>query len=203
MQFAEQPGGPSVRLRFIALHLWISLPVALAGARPARHFSNMPQFRPRPTKRAQDLRNNATDVERRLGSHLRLRRLGGFKFTRQMSVGPFVCDFLCRERGLVIELDGGQHAEQVGQDARRTTFLEKRGLSVLRFWNNDVLQNSDSVLQVILSRLEELPAKFTRPPLPLAGGEEARSAEGVGLFENIPHDGPTPQPPPASGRGLQ
>ena len=172
----------------------------LAGVPRARHFSNMPQFRPRPTKRAQDLRKNATDAERRLWSRLRLRRLGGFKFSRQMSVGPFVCDFLCRERGLVVELDGGQHADQVAKDARRTVYLERKGLTVLRFWNNDVLQNRDGVLQVILNQLEELPARFTRLPLPLAGGDEPRSGEGVGLN---PSNGPTPQPPPASGRGLQ
>ena len=159
----------------------------------------MPQFRPRPTKRAQELRNNPTDAERRLWGHLRLRQLGGFKFTRQRTVGPFVCDFLCRERGLVIELDGGQHADRVAQDNARTAFLEREGLTILRFWNNDVLQNTDGVLQAILLKLEQLPAKFSRHPLPLAGGEEARSAEGVGL-SNPPRT--HPQPPPASGRGL-
>ena len=162
----------------------------------------MPQFRPRQTKRAQDLRNNATDAERRLWAHLRHRRLGGFKFSRQMSVGPFVCDFLCRERGLVVELDGGQHAERTAQDERRTAFLNAEGLAVLRFWNNDVFENMEGVLQTILRNLQQLPPKFTRPPLPLAGGEEARSAEGVGLTCKISHNAPTPQPPPASGRGL-
>jgi very-short-patch-repair endonuclease len=162
----------------------------------------MPQFRPRPTKRAQELRNNPTDAERRLWSRLRMRQLGGFKFSRQMGVGPFVCDFLCRERGLVVELDGGQHADQVMKDARRTSFLEREGLVVLRLWNNDVLQNTDGVLEAILAKLEELPAKFTPPPLPLAGGEEPRSGEGVGPTGAGSHDTPTPQPPPASGRGL-
>jgi hypothetical protein len=73
---------------------------------------------------------------------------------------------------------------------------------VLRFWNNDVLQNTDGVLQMILSTLEQLPTKFERPPLPLAGGEEPRSGEGVGLSDDSSHNRPTPQPPPASGRGL-
>jgi very-short-patch-repair endonuclease len=159
----------------------------------------MPQFRPRPTKRAQHLRNNATDAERRLWAQLRLRRLGGFKFTRQRSVGPFVCDFICREHGLVIELDGGQHAERTAVDARRTRFLEQQGLTVLRFWNNDVFENMDGVLEAILTQLEQLPAKFTATPLPLAGGEEPRSGEGVGPNDTLRAH---PQPPPASGRGL-
>ena len=159
----------------------------------------MPQFRPRPTKRAQQLRNNATNAERRLWLHLRNRQLGGFKFSRQMPVGPFVCDFLCRERALVVEVDGGQHAGSGKQDARRTAFLEQQGLTVLRFWNNEILENPAGVLQVILCQLKSLPARFDRSPLPLAGGEEPRSGEGVGPREvRDAH----PQPPPASGRGL-
>ncbi|NUQ17040.1 MAG: DUF559 domain-containing protein [Sphingomonas sp.] len=154
----------------------------------------MPQFRPRQTKRARELRNAATEAERRLWAYLRQRRLGGFKFSRQMSVGPFVCDFLCRERGLVVELDGGQHADREAQDARRTLFLKREGLTVVRFWNSDVFDNIDGVLQVIDAKLQELPARFERPPLPLAGGDELRSSEGVGPDELIP--------PPASGRGL-
>jgi very-short-patch-repair endonuclease len=159
----------------------------------------MPQFRPRPTKRARELRNNATDAERRLWARLRHRQLGGFKFSRQMDVGPFICDFLCRERGLVVELDGGQHADRAAEDERRTAFLNGEGLTVLRFWNNDVFDNVDGVLQAILLKLEQLPPKFERPPLPLAGGDEPRSGEGVGLSDKIRTH---PQPPPASGRGL-
>ncbi|MGE5563426.1 MAG: endonuclease domain-containing protein [Bacillota bacterium] len=161
----------------------------------------MPQFRPRQTKRAQELRNNATEAERRLWAHLRQRRLGGFKFTRQMSVGPFVCDFVCRERGLVVELDGGQHAERTAEDARRTAFLEREGLSVVRFWNNDVFDNLDGVLQLILASLERLPVRFGGRPLPLAGGDEARSAEGAGPTLDILAQRTHPLPPPASGRG--
>ena len=159
----------------------------------------MPQSRSRPTKRAQSLRNNATDAERKLWQHLRLRQLGGFKFSRQMPVGPFVCDFLCRERMLVVEVDGGQHSDRAAQDASRTLCLERHGLTVLRFWNNDVMENLDGVLQVILSTLKELPARFADSPLPLAGGEEAHSAEGVGASATKHAH---PQLPPASGRGL-
>jgi very-short-patch-repair endonuclease len=160
----------------------------------------MPQFRPRQTKRAQELRNNATEAEQRLWGRLRRRRLGGFKFSRQMSVGPFVCDFLCRERGLVVELDGSQHAEQESRDTRRTAFLNRDGLKVVRFWNNDVFENLEGVLRAILAELEQLPARFTNSPLPLAGGEELRSGEGVGASTKAT---PTLQSPPASGRGLK
>jgi very-short-patch-repair endonuclease len=159
----------------------------------------MPQFRPRPTKRAQQLRNETTDAERTLWRHLSRRQLQGFKFSRQMPVGPFICDFVCRERMLVVELDGGQHSDRAAQDAHRTRFLRQEGLTVLRFWNNDVLQNTDGVLGVILAKLQALPSRFTNSPLPLAGGEEPRSGEGVGPTRDTRAH---PQPPPASGRGL-
>ncbi|GAA4039629.1 hypothetical protein GCM10022281_20620 [Sphingomonas rosea] len=90
-----------------------------------------------------------------------------------MPVGPFITDFLCRERGLVIELDGGQHAESVS-DTMRTEFLRSEGLTVMRFWNHDVLGNMDGVLSVILAKLDGLPSWSRRAhpqPLPQAGGE--------------------------------
>ena len=86
----------------------------------------MPEFRPRPTNRAQKLRNNATDAERRLWKHLSRRQLEACKFSRQMPVGPYICDFLCHERKLIVEVDGGQHAENK-RDVRRTAFLEAQG----------------------------------------------------------------------------
>jgi very-short-patch-repair endonuclease len=113
----------------------------------------MPQFRPRATKRAQQLRNSATEPERRLWRHLSRRQLEGYKFSRQMPVGPFICDFMCRERQLIIELDGGQHADST-RDASRTAFLEAEGYRVVRFWNNDVLSNTQGVLQVIAEALK-------------------------------------------------
>ena len=70
-----------------------------------------------------------------------------------MPVGPFICDFLCRERKLVVEVDGGQHAESA-RDAKRTAFLEAEGYRVIRFWNNDVLENVEGVLQVIAEALK-------------------------------------------------
>jgi very-short-patch-repair endonuclease len=120
----------------------------------------MPQVRTRPTKRAQQLRNNATDAERKLWRHLSSRQVEGFKFSRQMPIGPFICDFLCRERQLIIELDGGQHA-QSQRDTSRTAYLEREGYRVIRFWNNDVLGNVEGVIQVIGEALQA-----STPPTP-------------------------------------
>jgi very-short-patch-repair endonuclease len=133
----------------------------------------MPKRLDRPTRRAQQLRNNATEAERKLWGYLSRRQLGGYKFSRQMPIGPFICDFLCRERGLVIEVDGGQHADNVS-DARRTAFLRSEGLTVLRFWNNEVLTNVEGVLTTVLASLDDNPSskRSTHPqPLPQAGGE--------------------------------
>lgn len=131
----------------------------------------IPQLR-RPTKRAQQLRNNATDAERLLWRHLRGRQLNGFKFSRQMPVGPFICDFTCRERRLIVELDGGQHAEST-TDLPRTAFLETQGYRVIRFWNNDVLENVEGVLTIIAAALQSDPPL---DPLPQAGGEDSLGA---------------------------
>src|ERR1044072_915292 len=100
------------------------------------------------------LRSNQTDAERKLWLALRDRRLGGFKFVRQEAIGPFIVDFVCRERTLVIEVDGGQHADNA-RDARRDAYLAGEGYRVLRFWNNDVLANRDGVLLTILDALNE------------------------------------------------
>jgi primosomal protein N' (replication factor Y) len=93
-----------------------------------------------------------TDAERRLWSALRGRRLRGYKFRRQHPLGPFVADFACIEHRLVVEADGGQHAESP-DDERRTAWLERRGWRVLRFWNTDILTNIDGVQDVILRAL--------------------------------------------------
>jgi very-short-patch-repair endonuclease len=117
----------------------------------------MVRFRARPTRRARELRNNATDAEKQLWYHLRNRQLDGHKFSRQMPVGPFICDFMCRQARLVVELDGGQHDAAAGRDEERTRFIESEGYRVIRFWNNDVLGNMDGVLTEILRVLEVTP----------------------------------------------
>ena len=107
------------------------------------------------TDRARGLRRDSTEAERLLWYRLRDRRFGGVKFRRQKPVGGYFVDFVSTERRLVIELDGGQHAEQREADELRTRWLESRGYRVLRFWDDDVLLRLDSVLEVIRRALEE------------------------------------------------
>ena len=100
--------------------------------------------------RARNLRRDQTDAEGKLWARLRTRQLCGLKFRRQHPIGPYVADFCCVERGLVVELDGGQHATQAEADQRRSTYLEQRGYRVLRFWDNEVLVSPDAVLEQIV-----------------------------------------------------
>jgi very-short-patch-repair endonuclease len=108
---------------------------------------------------ARHLRRGSTDAERLLWRHLRDRRLSGAKFRRQCSFGPYVADFYCDAAKLVIELDGGGHAQtqQAEHDEARHRELKRRGIRQLRFWNNEVLQNLDGVLQVICEALSPSP----------------------------------------------
>jgi len=97
---------------------------------------------------ARALRRNATDVERTLWQRLRGRQIEDAKFVSQFPIGPYVVDFACRAARLAIELDGGQHAEST-TDAARTTLIEAHGYVVLRFWNNDVVEDMEGVLETI------------------------------------------------------
>ena len=99
--------------------------------------------------RARALRRDMTDAERRLWAALRHRRLRHLKFRRQHPLGPFIVDFACIEHRLIVEADGGPHADS-DDDARRTALLESRGWRVLRFWNNDILANPEGVQEAIL-----------------------------------------------------
>lgn len=103
------------------------------------------------------LRREPTIAERKLWFALRDRRLGGFKFVRQEAIGPYVVDFVCREKKLIIEVDGGQHAERM-RDRMRDNALLAEGYHVMRFWNSDVLKNRDGVLSAILAKLDEMNA---------------------------------------------
>jgi len=106
----------------------------------------------RMTGLARNLRNNATEAERRLWLHLRASRFERTKFTRQFPIGDFIADFACRSLRLAIELDGGQHADST-TDANRTRIIEAHGYRVLRFWNNEVLENINGVLTVISEKI--------------------------------------------------
>ncbi|MGE8396782.1 MAG: endonuclease domain-containing protein [Comamonas sp.] len=104
---------------------------------------------------AQTLRQASTEAEQLLWRHLRARQLGGFKFRRQYPLGAYVLDFVCLEKHLVVELDGGQHnePEQMRHDQIRTSWLQAQGFEVLRFWNHEVLQQNNDVLARVLQAL--------------------------------------------------
>lgn len=107
------------------------------------------------TNNARNLRNNPTEAERILWPHLRYRQLNGHKFRRQHSVGPYIVDFACVEEKLIIEIDGGQHASQIDYDTIRTQSLESQGFTVLRFWNHQVLNETETVKITILKALAQ------------------------------------------------
>ena len=125
----------------------------------------------RPTKRARNLRNDATDAEQMLWRQLKGSRLQNLKFSRQLPIAGYFADFVCRSHKLIVELDGTQHCEHQSYDEARTRDLAAAGYRVIRFWNNDLTSNMAGVLETIASA--------------------AIGTERV----------PTPQPPPASGRG--
>jgi very-short-patch-repair endonuclease len=112
---------------------------------------------------------------------LRWRQIEEAKFVRQERIGPYVVDFVCREPRLVVEVDGGQHATDP-RDAVRDAWLSDRGYRVLRFWNNDVLSNTEGVLEMIAAALSDAAVGRTRGgapsprPSPPEGGEGARAA---------------------------
>ena len=115
---------------------------------------------------ARRLRQESTGAEKKLWSRLRDRRLASAKFRRQLPIGPYIADFACVEAQLIVELDGGQHADRAEHDEARSAFLNSKGFRVLRFWNNDVLLNIEGVLTVILQALDPSPQ-----PSPLERGE--------------------------------
>jgi very-short-patch-repair endonuclease len=106
------------------------------------------------TAKAKELRKNSTDAERALWRQLRAHRLIGYKFRRQQPMGRYIVDFVCFEKQVIVELDGGQHAEQAAYDAERTAWLQSQGFRVLRFWNQEVLQNTEAMVEVILRECE-------------------------------------------------
>ena len=106
-----------------------------------------------PSTFARQLRSAPTDAEIRLWSRLRRKQLDGFRFRRQQPIGPYIVDFFCPDAKLIVEVDGGQHNVEEEKDARRTRWLEARGYRVIRFWNNDVLSNTDGVVLTVLEEL--------------------------------------------------
>jgi very-short-patch-repair endonuclease len=105
------------------------------------------------TPRSRSLRVNQTDAEKKLWWRLRNRQIADAKFVRQDPIGPYIVDFVCREQRLIVEVDGGQHADSPA-DKVRDAWLMSHNYRVMRFWNNDVLKNMDGVLTTIISAIE-------------------------------------------------
>ena len=106
--------------------------------------------------KARELRKNMTPQERQIWAFLRKRSINGLKFRRQYPIENYIVDFICHEKNLIIEIDGGQHnsPEEQIYDKKRTNFLESKGFRVIRFWNNDINNNIDGVYSEILKFLE-------------------------------------------------
>ncbi len=115
------------------------------------------------TEAARELRKNMTNAEKVLWKRLKAKQLGGLKFRRQEQIGRFVADFVCYEKGIVIEADGGQHALEREKDEERTEWLNAQGYTVLRFWNNDILTNIEGVMETINSACIEAPSPRPSP----------------------------------------
>jgi very-short-patch-repair endonuclease len=105
--------------------------------------------------KARALRKNQTLAETALWQRLRNREFCGHKFRRQVPIGPYVVDFLCKASRLIVEVDGGQHANQVHDDAARDTYLRGQGYQIVRFWNNEVLGNLNGVLESLTLTLSQ------------------------------------------------
>ena len=128
---------------------------------------------PEITQSARNLRRHMSGAEQRLWYLLRRRQLDGFRFRRQQPIGPFIVDFVCLKERLVVELDGGSHTETQGYDEVRTTWLEAKDYRVLRFWNNDVMGNQESVIDRILEALlQRSRSPLPSPPPEVGGGND-------------------------------
>jgi very-short-patch-repair endonuclease len=117
-----------------------------------------------------------SNAEWRLWYRLRAHRFAGHKFKRQVPIGAYVVDFACLNRKLIVEVDGSQHAASA-RDAKRDAWLKAHGFEIMRFWNNDVLQNTDGVLELIVIALNERPSPgaLRAPPSPQGGEGKCRA----------------------------
>src|SRR4051812_42780070 len=129
---------------------------------PTRDKNSLSRSRERVGVRARELRGNQTDAESALWFRLRNRQLSGLKFRRQHPIANYIADFACIEIGLVIELDGGQHVEQMTYDSNREEQMKRAGLQTLRFWNHEVLNETDAVMERIRQVAETLKPSLSR-----------------------------------------
>lgn len=127
-------------------------------------------------KNAKDLRTHSTEVEKLIWSKFRNRQFLNLKFRRQHPIPPYIVDFFCEEISLIIELDGGQHNDDA--DKIRSEFLQSRGYTIFRYWNNDALKNTEGVLEDIMIKIKNIinPAPH---PNPLPKGEGVKKVKGV------------------------
>jgi len=151
----------------------------------------------RTVAKARKLRRNSTDVERKFWHRIRDKQIDEYRFRRQRPIGRYIVDFICLEARLIVELDGGQHAEDAAYDQRRTAFLESLGYRVLRFWNNEVIENMTGVLERLRETLLETQAPTPPSALPLAG-EGTDRAEG-----EVAAGTPSPAQRGKAGMGVQ
>jgi very-short-patch-repair endonuclease len=126
---------------------------------------------------SRSLRKNPTDAEKKLWAHLRRKQISGRRFRRQHPLGRYIVDFVCLEAKLIVEIDGGQHAESVHDDTQRTQWLQRQGFRVARFWNNEVLGETESVLTEIARLVDSqvLPPPY---PSPAGGGGDRTASQG-------------------------
>jgi very-short-patch-repair endonuclease len=148
------------------------------------HFNRTPGK----TVLARRLRRDGTDVEKKLWHRLRNGQISNAHFRRQHPAGPYILDFYCSALALDIELDGGQHTISSTRDRERDAWLKQKGVTVLRFWNTDVIENMNSVLEVIAAKISELRSR-------------AVSSHPQWRFTATdPHPALTRRPPPFRGR---
>ena len=141
----------------------ILFPLPLDGGGLGWGWSGMDKM----TSLSKSLRKRPTEAEALLWKRLRAKQIEGLKFRRQEPIDKYIVDFICLQTRIIVEVDGGQHALEKDRDAERDRYLRKQGFRILRFWNNEVLQNIDGVLEVIRENC------LSHPPLtpPVKGGE--------------------------------
>jgi very-short-patch-repair endonuclease len=147
---------------------------------------------------ARDLRAGSTRAERRLWRKLQGRRLGGWKWKRQVPRGPYIVDFLCADARLVVELDGGGHSERIDYDERRTEWLAAQGLTVARFWNHEVIEDLTAVCDAILARCG---GTAPHPPSPDGLGPSLSPFRGEGFAPSPRASGEREGPAPEAWEG--
>ncbi len=136
-------------------------------------------YTPAQTARARRLRREMTDVERKLWGYLRGNQMCGYGFRRQHPVGRYVLDFYCPQLKLAVEVDGSQHGEDpvAAREAARTALLAQQGIAVQRFWNVDLMDNLEGVLEMIRTCVMARAASTPTPTLPLSGGGSSNEVD--------------------------